>query len=60
MKLDIDDPHYIIKLILNLFESMSFRFGMRANLPGVGAGPALHPLCQTFKKKRKKRKKAHV
>ena len=41
MKIDMDDPHYIIKLILNLFESMSFHFGMRANLPGVGAGPAL-------------------
>ena len=38
---DMDVPNYITKLILNWFESMSFRFGMRANLPGVGAGQAL-------------------
>ena len=41
MKIDMDHPYYIIKLILNLFESMLFRFGMRANLPGVGADQAL-------------------
>ena len=42
MKIDMDAPKYITKLILNWFDSMSFRFGMRANLPGVGAGQALH------------------
>ena len=41
MKIDMDAPEYITKLILNWFDSMSFRFGMRANLPGVGAGQAL-------------------
>jgi len=33
----MDAPNYISKLILNWFESMSFRFGMRENLSGVGA-----------------------
>ena len=37
----MDATIYITKLILNWFESMSFHFGMRANLPGVGAGQAL-------------------
>ena len=37
----MDAPNYISKLILNWFESVSFRFGMRANLPGVGAGQGL-------------------
>ena len=36
----MDAPKYITKLILNLFDSMSFRFEMRANLPGVGDGQA--------------------
>ena len=34
-------PNHISKLILNWFESVSFRFEMRANLPGVGAGKGL-------------------
>ena len=34
----MDSLNYITKLILNWFETMSFRFGMRSNLPGVGAG----------------------
>ena len=37
----MDAPNYISKLILNWFESMSFRFGMRENLSGVGAGQGL-------------------
>ena len=41
MKIDMDALNCITKLILNWFDSMSFRFGMRANLPGVGAGQAL-------------------
>ena len=41
MKIDMDSSNYITKLILDWFESMSFRFGMRANLPRVGAGQAL-------------------
>ena len=41
MKIDMDAPKYITKLILNWFDSMSLRLGMRANLPGVGAGQAL-------------------
>ena len=41
MNIDKDAPKYITKLILNWFDSMSLRFGMRANLPGAGAGQAL-------------------
>ena len=41
MKIDMDASTYISKLILNWFESVSFRFGMRENLSGVGAGQAL-------------------
>ena len=41
MKIDMDALNYITKLILNWYESMSFRFGIIANLPGVGAGKAL-------------------
>ena len=41
MKIDMDAPKYITKLIQNWFDSMSFRIGMRANLPGVGAGQGL-------------------
>ena len=41
MKIDMNASNYITKLFLYWFESMSFRFGMRANLPGVGAGQAL-------------------
>ena len=41
MKIDMDALNCNTKLILNWFDSMSFRFGMRANLPGVGAGQAL-------------------
>ena len=41
MKTDMDAPNYISKLILNWFESLSFRFGMRENLSGVGAGQGL-------------------
>ena len=37
----MDAPNYITKLLLNWFKSMLFRFGMRENLPGVGAGQAL-------------------
>ena len=36
----MDAPKYITKLKLNWFESMSFCFGMRAKLKGVGAGQA--------------------
>ena len=32
---------YITKLSLNWFLSISFRYEMRANLQGVGAGPTL-------------------
>ena len=41
MKINMDAPKCITKLILNLFDSMSFRSGMRANLQGVVAGQAL-------------------
>ena len=41
MKINMGAPNYITKLFLNWFESMSFHFGIRANLPGVGAGQAL-------------------
>ena len=41
MKIDMDASNFITKLILKLFESMSFRFRMRANLPGVGSEQAL-------------------
>ena len=37
----MDAPIYNTKLILNWFESVSFRFGMGENLPGVGAGQSL-------------------
>ena len=37
----MDAQSYILKLILNWFESVSFRFGMRENLSVVGAGQAL-------------------
>ena len=47
----MDAPNYISKLILNWFESVSFCFGMRANLPGVGSdqglrgkGPGVQPV----------------
>ena len=43
----MDAPNYISKLILNWFESVSFRFGMRANLPGVGAGQGLRGKVDT-------------
>ena len=33
--------NYNTKPILNWFESMSFRFGIKANFPGVGAGQDL-------------------
>ena len=40
MKIDMIN-NSIARLILNLFEPVSFHFGMRANLPGVGASQAL-------------------
>ena len=41
MKIDMNDPKYITKLILIWFDYMSFRLGMKATMPEVGAGQAL-------------------
>ena len=41
MKIDMEALNYNTILVPNWFEFMSFRFGIRANLPGVGAGQSL-------------------
>ena len=41
MKIDMDASDCMTKVILKWFQSVSFRFGMRANLPGVGADQGL-------------------
>ena len=41
MKIDMDALTYIRKLGFKRFLSMSFRFEMRTNLPGVGVEQAL-------------------
>ena len=41
MKIDMNALTCITKLALKWFKSMLCRFQMKANLPGVDAGPAL-------------------
>ena len=41
MKIDMNALHCITKLSLNWFYFLLFRFQIRANLPELGAGPAI-------------------